>query len=90
MWERHDRYTADGTYDRIHARLVAEADAAGDLDWMVSVDSTAARAHQHDTDTKPAQRPSTGLTGGRKYYMFSAVGPVLSPSITLSAAPAAG
>lgn len=64
VWERHDRYAADGTYDRIHARLVAEADAAGDLDWMVSVDSTAARAHQHATNTKREQRPSTGLTGG--------------------------
>ncbi|MFB6829902.1 hypothetical protein [Streptomyces hydrogenans] len=27
--------------------LLAQADAKGDLDWIVSVDSTIVRAHQH-------------------------------------------
>ena len=43
--KRHRRFSADGTWDRIHARLVAEADAAGEVDWQVSVDSTINRAH---------------------------------------------
>ena len=47
VWKRHRRFSADGTYDKIHARLLAEADAAGELDWIVSVDSTINRAHQH-------------------------------------------
>ena len=28
MWKRHRRFSADGTWDRIHRRLIAEADAA--------------------------------------------------------------
>ena len=49
VWKRHKRFSGDGTWDRIHARLLAEADAAGDLDWTVSIDSTINRAHQHAT-----------------------------------------
>ena len=48
-WKRHKRFSTDGTWDRIHARLLAEADAAGDIGWMVSVDSTINRAHQDAT-----------------------------------------
>ena len=40
---------SDGTWDRIHTHLLARADAAGELDWDVSVDSTINRAHQHAT-----------------------------------------
>ena len=50
VWKRHRRFSADGTWDRIHAGLLAEADAAGRLDWDVSVDSTINRAHQHATN----------------------------------------
>ena len=49
VWKRHKRFSADGTWDAIHAMLVAEADAAGEVDWSVSVDSTINRAHQHAT-----------------------------------------
>lgn len=49
VWKRHKRFSEDGTWDRIHTRLLAEADAAGDLDWTVSIDSTINRAHQHAT-----------------------------------------
>lgn len=47
VWKRHKRFSVDGTWDRIHTRLLAEADAAGQLDWSVSVDSTINRVHQH-------------------------------------------
>ena len=50
-WNRHRRYAADGTWDRVLARLLAEADAAAQVDWNVSVDATTARAHQHATYT---------------------------------------
>ena len=60
-WKRHRRYAADGTWDRVLARLLAEADAAGQVDWEVSVDATIARAHQHATNTT---RPEQD-TGGR-------------------------
>jgi transposase len=49
VWKRHRRFSLDGTWDRMHRRLLAEADAAGQLDWTVSIDSTINRAHQHAT-----------------------------------------
>ena len=52
VWKRHRRFAADGTWDRVHAALLADADAAGLIDWNVSVDSTINRAHQHATNTK--------------------------------------
>ena len=55
--KRHRRFVSDGTWDRIHGRLLAEADAAGQIDWKVSVDSTINRAHQHGTNLP-------GTTGG--------------------------
>jgi transposase len=64
VWKRHRRFSADGTWDRIHARLVAEADAAGEVDWRVSVDSTVNRAHQHATNMTRIERPAGRRTGG--------------------------
>ncbi|MGA6161001.1 IS5 family transposase [Stenotrophomonas sp. NPDC087984] len=47
-YERHRRWSADGTWDKIFAAVLADADAEGRIDWsMVSVDSTSCRAHQH-------------------------------------------
>lgn len=60
-WKRHRRYAADGTWDRVLGRLLAEADAAGQVDWTVSVDATIARAHQHGTNTT---RPDQDTGGG--------------------------
>ncbi|MFC7259946.1 hypothetical protein [Streptomyces lutosisoli] len=37
----------DGTFDRRLRLAQAEADAAGGIDRLVSVDSTIMRAHQH-------------------------------------------
>ncbi len=50
IWKRHRRFSSDGTWDAILSRLLAEADAAGLVDWEVSVDSTINRAHQHATN----------------------------------------
>lgn len=47
-YERHRRWSADGTWDKIFAAVLADADTQGRIDWlMVSVDSTTCRAHQH-------------------------------------------
>jgi transposase len=68
VWKRHKRFSTDGTWDKIHVRLVAEADAAGGLDWNVSADSTISRAHQHATTLSrvevAAGRRPRGVTGG--------------------------
>lgn len=50
LWKRHRRYDGDGTWDRVLAVLLAEADAAGRIAWAVSVDSAINRAHQHATN----------------------------------------
>ena len=67
-WKRHRRFSTDGTWDKVHARLVAEAAAAGEVDWALSVDSTINRAHQHATTFAraegPAGRRPRGDTGG--------------------------
>lgn len=41
----HHRMATDGTWDRVLAQITAAADAAGLVDWSLSVDSTIARAH---------------------------------------------
>jgi transposase len=50
IWTWHRRMAGDGTWDTVLQRLLTEADAAGLVDWSVSVDSTIARAHQHATN----------------------------------------
>src|SRR5215218_2638828 len=47
-----------GTWHKIHGRLLAEAQAAADIDWMVSVDSTINRAHQHATNASRVEEPT--------------------------------
>ncbi|MFJ5786502.1 IS5 family transposase [Streptomyces hydrogenans] len=47
LYTRFRRWALDGTFTRMLAAVQAERDAAGDIDWLVSVDSTVARAHQH-------------------------------------------
>lgn len=64
VWKRHHRFSTDGTWDKIHARLMAEADADGRLDWTVSVDSTVNRAHQHATTLPRVEAPAGRRTGG--------------------------
>ena len=47
----------DDLVTRMLRERLAEADAAGKIDWAVSIDATIARAHQHATNT-------TRTTGG--------------------------
>jgi len=54
LWKRHDQWSKDGTWERLVAAVQAGADAAGELDWLVSVDSTVVRAHQHAAGARRA------------------------------------
>jgi transposase len=47
VYKRHRRWSADGTWKMLLSRIQAAEDAEGRIDWEVSVDSTAVRAHQH-------------------------------------------
>ncbi|MGW6217957.1 IS5 family transposase [Streptomyces sp. NPDC055109] len=47
VYKRHRRWSADGTWQMLLSRVQAAEDAAGRIDWDVSLDSTAVRSHQH-------------------------------------------
>lgn len=56
VWKRHHRFATDGTWDKLLRVIQAEADAAGRVDWNVSVDSSIVRAHQHSATAKRSAR----------------------------------
>ncbi|BCW73431.1 IS5 family transposase [Arthrobacter sp. NicSoilB8] len=60
--KRHRRYSGDVTWDRIEAELLTVAEARGEVDWSVSVDSTVDRVHQHGSNLPR-------ITGGPSNYM---------------------
>ncbi|MFJ9683780.1 IS5 family transposase [Streptomyces sp. NPDC101194] len=66
VYKRHRRWSADGTWKMLLSRIQAAEDAAGGIDWDVSVDSTAVRAHQHAAGARkapPAAVPQKGRPG---------------------------
>ncbi|MFI8951429.1 IS5 family transposase [Streptomyces sp. NPDC053750] len=63
VYKRHRRWSADGTWKMLLSKIQAAEDAAGRVDWDVSVDSTAVRAHQHAAGarrTPPVAAPQKG------------------------------
>jgi transposase len=60
VWKRHRRYAGDRTWDLVLAALLAQADAAGKIEWTVSVDATINRAHQHATNTTRPEQDTGG------------------------------
>ncbi|MER0484594.1 IS5 family transposase [Streptomyces sp. Edi2] len=65
VYERHRLWSADGTWERLLQQVQAEADAAGEVDWDIAVDSTIVRAHQHAARSDRATA-GTRLKGGRR------------------------
>ncbi|MFI1196821.1 IS5 family transposase [Micromonospora sp. NPDC020750] len=71
-YSRFRRWTLDGTWQRLLTAVQADADAAGELDWLVTaVDSTVVRAHQHAAGLRPgkdhgATSRSTTASAGRE------------------------
>jgi transposase len=63
VWKRHHRWSADGTWDRVLAEVLADADAAGVVDWKVSADSSVVRAHQHATNLRRDTTGASSYTG---------------------------
>jgi transposase len=61
---RHQRWSQDGTWDRILAALQVQAETAGDIDWQVSVDSTISRVHQHGATAARCSSGPSSHTGG--------------------------
>ena len=63
VYNRHRRWSMDGTWEKILDRLRAGCDEAESKDWTVSADSTVVRAHQHAAGARRA-RPADLPAGG--------------------------
>jgi len=65
VYNRHRRWSLDGTWEQILDGLRAGCDEAEGKDWTVSADSTVARAHQHAAGARrvPAADDLTGGSG---------------------------
>ncbi|WP_434095429.1 IS5 family transposase [Streptomyces goshikiensis] len=64
VYERHRRWSADGTWERLLQQVQAAADAAGEIDWDISVDSTIVRAHQHAAGARINTPPTPAVSKG--------------------------
>jgi transposase len=70
--ERLRLWTKDGTWDKVLDHVIVKDDSVGDLEWVVSVDSSVVRAHQHsagarkkgDAAAKSKPSPSRGKNSG--------------------------
>ncbi|WP_268982832.1 IS5 family transposase [Streptomyces sp. HF10] len=85
---RFRRWAADGTFDRMLRAPQAKADAAGDIEWLVSVDSTIVRARQlrpepekgapgpvpRPVQRRPDQQDPPGLDGRGRPLTFVVTG----------------
>ena len=78
VYERHRRWSADGTWEAILDALRAGCDQDEGAQWAVAIDSTVVRAHQHAAGARreppqdvPAERlapialSAPARTGGR-------------------------
>nr|WP_267885119.1 IS5 family transposase [Streptomyces rimosus] len=84
---RFRRWALDGTFERMLQAAQARADAAGDIDWLVSVDSTVVRAHQHAAGARKGGRsPALGRSRGgltsKIHLACDAVGRPLAFTVT--------
>lgn len=61
VYTRFRRYALNGVFTQARQQVQARADAAGDIDWLVQIDSTIVRAHQHAAATGRKGGP-TGRT----------------------------
>jgi transposase len=65
VYNRHRRWSGDGTWREILDRLRAGCDEAEGKDWTLSADSAVVRAHQHAAGARRAL-PADLLTGGQR------------------------
>ena len=78
VYERHRRWSADGTWDRILQSVQADADHRPvDPPGEVGVDSTSCRAHQHAAGARKARPrvPKKGRCPGTIALMRDSGGP---------------
>ncbi|WP_327597049.1 IS5 family transposase [Streptomyces chartreusis] len=61
---RFRRWAKDGRFERMLQAAQARADAGGDIDWLVSVDSTIVRAHHHAAGARKGGAGALGRSRG--------------------------
>jgi transposase len=67
-YTRFRNWTLDGTWAWLLTGVQAQADAAGELDWLaVAVDPAVCRAHQHVAGTRPGKGESASGRSGRSW-----------------------
>jgi transposase len=69
VYTRFRRYALDRVFTQALQQVQAHADAADDIDWLVQIDSTIVRAHQHAAAT------------GRKGGGISKTNRTITPSV---------
>lgn len=70
VYNRHRRWSGDGTWEEILARLQTGCDEVEGKDWSAAIDSTVVRAHQHAAGARheppkdiPAERLAPAVLG---------------------------
>lgn len=81
LYTRFRRWALDGTFTRMLRAVQTQKDASGDIDWLVSVDSTITRAHQHAAGAR-----KRGRTERTNYTITPSDDPVVDCSSSSSAA----
>lgn len=80
VYDRHVRWSRDGTYDRLLAGAHTAADAAGELDWLVAADSSLMRVHQHGATARRVSGNATTVERPVDGDTDIAEGPVVDPA----------
>src|SRR3954453_23498240 len=65
VWKRHHRFATDGTWDKLFMVIQADADAAAQLVWNVSGDSSGVRRHELSVDSSVARAAQHSATATR-------------------------
>jgi transposase len=66
VYNRHRRWSLDGTWEKILDRLRAGGDEAEGRDWTVSADSTVVRAHSRAAGARHRPAVDSGSKGPMK------------------------
>lgn len=72
VYTRSRRYALSGVFTQALQQIQAQADAAGAIDWLVQIDSTIVRAHQHAA--------ATGRKGGCVRRTNRTIRPLVDPA----------
>src|SRR5262249_12085358 len=62
--ERLRLWTADGTWQKILDHVIVKDDSVGEVEWIISVDSSVVRAHQHAAGARKKGAADQGRAAG--------------------------